>query len=111
MNEQPSDWIKLMVKYKGKCKECGKEISFGEYALWSKASKTIKHIRCNMQDKSESSITILSCFICGGPAGCVNCIYEPNCDRTTVSQACICIDCFKSPNAYENYQQQFITNL
>jgi hypothetical protein len=34
----------LMVKYKGKCKECGKEISFGEYALWSKASKTIKHI-------------------------------------------------------------------
>lgn len=66
---------------------------------------------CSIQYKSESSVTILSCYICRGPAGCVNCIYEPNCDRTMVSQACIRTDCFKSPNAYENYQQQFITNL
>jgi hypothetical protein len=55
---------------------------------------------CSIQYKSESSVTILSCYICRGPAGCVNCIYEPNCDRTMVSQPSIRTDCFKSPNAY-----------
>lgn len=68
-------------------------------------------MRCNIQHKSESPITsILSYFICSRRAGCVNCVYEPHCDQKTVSQACIRTECL-SPSAYENYQQQFITNL
>jgi hypothetical protein len=41
-----NDWIRLLVKYKGKCSSCGKEISAGQYALWSKNSKAIKHSEC-----------------------------------------------------------------
>ena len=63
MNQRPSDWIMLMVKYKGKCKECGKENSFGEYALWSKASKTIKHIRDVIYNTNLSYLLLLSCHI------------------------------------------------
>jgi hypothetical protein len=41
-----NDWIRLLVKYKGTCSACGKEISAGQYALWSKSSKAIKHSEC-----------------------------------------------------------------
>ena len=47
-----SDWIKLLVKFKGKCIECQKQISAGEYALWSKSSKKIKHLECNTNNKN-----------------------------------------------------------
>ena len=38
------EWIKLLVKFKGKCQSCDNPISPGEYALWSKSSKKIKHL-------------------------------------------------------------------
>ena len=36
--------IKLLVKFKGKCQSCKNPISTGEYALWSKSTKQIKHL-------------------------------------------------------------------
>lgn len=107
-----SDWIRLLVKFKGKCAECGKEIPAGEYALWSKSSKAIKHEKCAVQvaEKEEKppAVPELDCFICGRPAGCAACDFEADCDRQAVSQACICSQCLEDRQAYANYQQSFV---
>ena len=114
-----SDWIRLLVKFKGKCAECGKEIPAGEYALWSKSSKAIKHIKCESpapekkkeEEKKRPEVPELNCFICGRPAGCAECGFEVDCDRQAVSQACICSQCLEDKNAFENYQQAFIEKV
>lgn len=108
-----SDWIRLLVKFKGECAECGKEIPAGEYALWSKGSKVIKHEKCNVQKAEEKkerprAVLELDCFVCGRPAGCAECNFEPDCDRHTVSQACICSVCLEDKQAFQNYQQAFV---
>lgn len=106
-----SDWIKLLVKYKGKCAECGKEIPAGEYALWSRTSKAIKHVKCETTEKKDektSEVPQLYCFICGRPAGCTECGFEADCDRQAVSQACICGQCLEDKQAFVNYQQAFV---
>ncbi len=111
-----SDWIRLLVKFKGKCAECGKEIPAGEYALWSKSSKAIKHEKCEARqsEKKEEGkekpqeVPELDCFICGKPAGCIECGFEADCDRQAVSQACICSQCMEDKQAYANYQQAFV---
>jgi hypothetical protein len=104
-----SDWIRLLVKYKGKCAECGKEIPAGDYALWSKASKAIKHVKCETIEKEEKpQVQELDCFICGRPAGCAECGFEADCDRQAVSQACICSQCLEDKQAFANYQQAFV---
>jgi hypothetical protein len=105
-----SDWIKLLVKYKGKCSECGKEIPAGEYALWSRTSKAIKHIKCETQEKEEKipEVPVLDCFVCGKPAGCAECGFEADCDRQLVSQTCICSQCLEDKQAFANYKQAFI---
>ena len=108
-----SDWIRLLVKYKGKCTECGKEIPQGEYALWSRSSKAIKHVKC--EDKSPEAkaddVVELDCFVCGKTAGCAECGFESDCNRAVVSQACICNQCLSEKQAYENYQQAFIAKM
>lgn len=103
-------WIKLLVKYKGKCAVCGKEIPQGEYALWSRTSKAIKHVKCEAleQEDKPAETMELKCFICGRNAGCAECSLEPDCNRAMVSQACICDQCMADPKAYENYQQAFL---
>jgi hypothetical protein len=105
-----SDWIRLLVKYKGKCAECGKEIPTGEYALWSRTGKAIKHVRCGTTEKEEKMPEMfeLDCFICGRPAGCAECGFEADCDRQAVSQACICSQCLEDRQAYQNYQRAFV---
>lgn len=107
-----SDWIRLLVKFKGKCAECGKEIPAGEYALWSKGSKAIKHVKCEItsaEKKDEKpDVQELDCFICGRPAGCAECGFEIDCDRQAVSQACVCGTCLEDGKAYENYQRAFV---
>jgi hypothetical protein len=104
-----SDWIRLLVKYKGKCAECGKEIPAGEYALWSRATKAIKHVKCETPEKEEKMpVPILDCFICGRSAGCAECGFEADCDRQLVSQACICSRCLEDKQAFANYQQAFV---
>lgn len=109
------DWIRLAVKYKGKCAQCGKDIPQGEYALWSKSSKAIKHLKCEtaetLLDKNEDSILELDCFVCGKPAGCADCGFVEDCNRALVSQACICSSCLADKMAYDNYQQAFLAKM
>ena len=47
------EWIKLLVKFKGKCQSCENPISPGEYALWSKSSKKIKHLECKTNNNNK----------------------------------------------------------
>lgn len=112
------DWIRLLVKYKGKCSVCGKEIPQGEYALWSKTSKAIKHVKCETIEEKEPTtaaatraVMELRCFICGKTAGCASCSLEADCDRPSVSQACICEACTSDKKAYDNYQQAFLAKM
>jgi len=44
MQATGNDWINLIVKFSSSCKTCGKRISKGELALWSKSSKAIKQL-------------------------------------------------------------------
>ena len=34
----PIDWLEITIKFRGKCSECGKEITSGQ-AFWSKSTK------------------------------------------------------------------------
>jgi hypothetical protein len=108
------DWIRLLVKYKGKCAECGREIPQGDYALWSRSSKAIKHVKCEVESAStqkEVAVLELECYICGKSAGCAECGFESDCNRALVSQACICNQCFSERDAYANYQEAFLTKM
>ena len=101
MSSNKSDWISLVVKYSSECKTCGKSVAKGEYAVWSRESKAIKHMACHSSDlaslSSPDSIhnLQLKCSICNRPAGCPECEFEEDCDRTRVSQLCICEKCYK----------------
>ena len=118
-----NDWIRLLVKYKGKCSACGKEISAGQYALWSKSSKTIKHSECNASqntttekrqvdtDRQPSVPAKVNCFICGRPVARNDLGFmeaDDNYDRQTISQASICNECLDNKNSYQNYQHAFL---
>jgi len=111
---EKEDWIKLPVKYRGKCCKCGKEISTGDYALWSRSSKAIMHLKCEvsetLEDKKQKLIE-LDCFICTQPAGCSECGFEADCNREVVSHACICDRCMQEKNSYLKYQQAFLEKM
>jgi len=111
-----ADWIRLLAKYKGKCAQCGKEIQKGEYALWSRTEKSIKHEKCEASQTNEGrkeaqTTNELDCFVCGRSAGCADCGFESDCNRALVSQACICNSCVADKHAYENYQQAFLAKM
>lgn len=108
MQTNGNDWINLTVKFSSSCKSCGKKISKGELALWSRSGKSIKHVECHTKDLSNPSyISInskqLNCGICGSLAGCTECEFEKVCDRTLVSQLCICKKCYDDKRALQNY--------
>jgi hypothetical protein len=115
-----NDWIRLLVKYKGKCSVCGKEITAGEYALWSKNTKTIKHIECKTPTQITEKAMVdgnvllrpavpdVDCFICGRQVAFTDCGFEGDYDRKAISQACICNTCLEDKNAYQNYKQAFV---
>lgn len=120
-----NDWIHLLVKYKGLCVVCGKEISVGQYALWSKSSKAIKHNKCaapmiattikrkldtNRQQTKVSEVN--DCFICGRLVTSTNTSFEDNnYDKEATSQASICDECLEDKNAYQNYQRVFLEKV
>lgn len=108
MQTNGNDWINLTVKFSSNCKSCGKKISKGELALWSRSSKSIKHVECHTIDLSNPAyVSInskqLKCAICGSLAGCTECEFEKDCDRTLVSQLCVCKKCYDDKKALENY--------
>lgn len=120
-----NDWIRLLVKYKGKCSTCGKEISSGEYALWSKSSKAIKHSECKIpsptttekrgRDRNRQQKTAavdVDCFICGMPVAGNNSGFEADdYGKQAISQASICNRCLEDKNAYQNYQHAFLEKV
>jgi endogenous inhibitor of DNA gyrase (YacG/DUF329 family) len=123
------DWIRLMVKYKGKCSACGKEITAGQYALWSKSSKAIKHSECNTTTTSSQTVTTekkqvdmnrqqsmaakVDCFICSRPVARKDSefVESDSYGKQSISQASICNECLEDKNAYQNYQYAFIERV
>jgi DNA-directed RNA polymerase subunit N (RpoN/RPB10) len=120
-----NNWIRLLVKYKGKCSTCGKEISAGQYALWSKSSKAIKHIECKAPasataekkdpdtNRQQPTAAEVDCFICGRPVAGNNNSGFPADDygRQAISHASICNRCLEDKNAYLNYQHAFLEKV
>ena len=119
-----SDWVRLLVKYKGKCSACGKEISAGQYALWSKSSKAIKHSECKAPppattektdpdtNRQQPMAADVDCFICGNPVAGNNSGFETyDYGRQAISQASICNRCLEDRNAYLNYQHAFLEKV
>ncbi|HSF01294.1 MAG TPA: hypothetical protein VLA48_10425 [Nitrososphaeraceae archaeon] len=108
-----SEWIKLLVKFKGKCQLCEKQISAGDYALWSKSSKKIKHLDCNnnnnnkvKKETDERDIGLnLRCFLCGNT---VQNISPDDFDflnrRSQKDFIFLCKSCLENPKSYLKYQ-------
>ena len=106
-----SDWIKLLVKFKGKCIECQKQISAGEYALWSKSSKKIKHLQCNTNDKNiniksieNTPEKVLHCSLCEKAVENLPSDYLLK-DSNQKELIAICETCLENPNSYLKYQE------
>jgi hypothetical protein len=121
-----NDWIRLLVKYKGKCSTCGKEISAGQYAFWSKSSKAIRHNECTVPQPPSTTekrdpdtnrhkpttAAEVDCFICGRRVVGINWEFEVNdYGRQAISQASICNRCLEDKNAYQNYQRAFLEKV
>ena len=53
----------------------------------------------------------LPCLVCEKSAGCNECDYLNICDRTTISNQCICMECFMQKDAYEHYCDTFSQKL
>jgi len=110
---ESDEWIKLLVKFKGKCQICEKQILAGQYALWSKSSKKIKHLDCennnNNKVKNEptgkNSGIILHCLLCGTA---VQITYPDDffLDHERPKDSLfLCKSCLENPQSYLKYQE------
>jgi len=55
------EWIKITLKYRGKCIICGHYINEGDFALWMQ-NLGIKHIECpvdSVPEKDNSALVII----------------------------------------------------
>ena len=89
-------WIKITMKFDGTCLICNKKVNANKIGLWSKGIG-VKHEKC-------AEINELKCVICDNPAGCLQCEFQDNCDRSQVSQLCICKKCDSQKHTFEQYQ-------
>jgi hypothetical protein len=55
----PNDWLEITIKFRGKCCECGKEITSGQ-VLWSKSTKAVKHLNCPSRNANNKAIASMS---------------------------------------------------
>ncbi len=114
MDVTSADWIGLTIKYKGKCSICNKEISTGDYALWSRSRKSIKHPECDDMKKDPlhftNKKTNFECYICKNTFDDVNNNkdFEVNINSDTVL---ICGECINSEDSYLEYQKSFLDSL
>ncbi|MFB5597724.1 MAG: hypothetical protein ACE5RJ_01730 [Nitrosopumilaceae archaeon] len=90
-------WRKITMKFPGMCIVCNKKIDSNEIGLWAKGVG-VKHERC-------AEINELKCIVCGGPAGCQQCEFQEDCDRSLVSQLCICKKCNQTNDPFTLYQE------
>jgi len=58
----------------------------------------------------DDIIIELPCFVCGKSAGCAECEFVDICDRTSVSDQCICKKCSEE-DAYRHYCDNFMERL
>jgi hypothetical protein len=49
------DWIRIKVKFPGKCIKCNKKLDPGNFCYWSRASKAILHEDCYQLGHSNKS--------------------------------------------------------
>ena len=123
-----TDWLEITITFNAKCNECGKDVLPGK-ALWSSSAKATRHLSCgkkisnqtktpspmaqNLMEtafelvKRESEVTELKCFICGMKTGCNECEYLTDCQQRTISKYCICKECMKQEESFDNYKQSF----
>jgi len=90
-------WRKISMKFDGTCIVCNEKIKVNEIGLWAKGLG-VKHEKC-------AEINELMCGICDGPAGCATCEFQEDCDRSLVSQMCICKKCEQKTSIFEIYQE------
>ena len=84
------------MKFDGTCIVCNEKVNANEIGLWSKGIG-VKHEKC-------AEIVELKCVICDNPAGCLQCEFQDNCDRSLVSQLCICKKCDSQQHTFEQYR-------
>ena len=84
------------MKFDGICIVCNKKVNANKIGLWSKGLG-VKHEKC-------AEINELKCVICDNPAGCLQCEFQNDCDRSLVSQLCICKKCETQEHTFEQYQ-------
>tara|TARA_B100000029_G_scaffold243169_1_gene240387 strand:+ start:3883 stop:4212 length:330 start_codon:yes stop_codon:yes gene_type:complete len=94
-------WIKITMKFDGKCIVCNQKVKAKEIGLWSKGIG-VKHEKC-----AEQSFEI-KCIICDGQAGCQTCEFLEDCDLQKISQSCICKKCEDSSDLFSTYQNSVI---
>ena len=108
------EWIKLLVKFKGKCQSCDKPISPGEYALWSKSSKKIKHLECKTDNNNkiakeqaeQYSGLQLQCFLCNTVEHISIYLFNDFLYHESQKDSIfLCRSCLENPNSYLRYQE------
>ena len=127
-----TEWILINLKFRGKCIGCGKVITSGR-ALWSRATKSIKHLDCAVSNANQASnpediafqeqktpsrrqyrkTIVQRCFICGKE--------EPDEDEYDIndypylagskSQSYICKSCLQREDAFEAYREAFLQKI
>lgn len=108
------DWIKLLVKFKGKCQICKNPISTGEYALWSKSTKQIKHLDCKINNNNDManeqvekySGLQLQCFLCKSVNNIsMSSLNEFLYKESQENSIFLCKSCLENPTSYLSYNE------
>jgi hypothetical protein len=108
------DWIKLLVKFKGKCQSCKNPISIGEYALWSKSTKQIKHLDCKINKNNDTaneqvekySGLQLQCFLCKSVKNIsISSLNEFLYHESQENSIFLCKSCLENPTSYLSYNE------
>lgn len=108
------DWIKLLIKFKGKCQSCTKPISPGDYALWSRSSKQIKHLDCKINNNNETakekvekySGLQLQCFLCKIVDNIsISLLNEFLYHESQDNSIFLCKSCLENPTSYLGYHE------
>ena len=108
------DWIKLLVKFKGKCQRCKNPISTGEYALWSKSTKQIKHLDCKINNNNDTaneqvekySGLQLQCFLCKSVNNIsISSLNEFLSNESQENSIFLCKSCLENPTSYLSYNE------
>jgi hypothetical protein len=133
MHDNAIDWIPISLKFRGKCIECGKELISGR-ALWSKSTKSVKHIECSQgnadqetstgssesvihgqqikaKNKQHEETPVQKCFICDKWFDDeYTSLSYPNYIEGK-SNSYVCQSCIQNENAFENYKKKFLQKI